>query len=134
MYEKETLLVSKEVLERISTRVKLGVVTGRPNRDALTFLKKHRIAHLFKAIVTMNDGPVKPDPGPIQLACKKLNITRAWMVGDTPDDMRSARSAGVLPIGVVAPADDPQIAASALTRAGAGRVIANISEIEELLP
>jgi histidinol-phosphate aminotransferase len=134
MCESETLLVAKEVLERIARRVKLGIVTGRPKSDALKFLKRYDIDHLFEVIVTMDDGPVKPDPGPVQLACKQLDITRAWMVGDTPDDMRSARSAGVLPIGVVAPADDPQIATSALTRAGAGRVINNISEIEELLP
>jgi HAD superfamily hydrolase (TIGR01548 family) len=134
MCESETLLVAKEVLERIARRVKLGIVTGRPKSDALKFLKRYDIEHLFEVIVTMDDGPVKPDPGPVQLACKRLDVTRAWMVGDTPDDMRSARSAGVLPIGVVAPADDPQIATSALTRAGAGRVINNVSEIEELLP
>jgi phosphoglycolate phosphatase-like HAD superfamily hydrolase len=134
MCETETLLISKELLERISKRVKLGVVTGRPRNDALKFLKKYNIEHVFETIITMDDGPAKPDPAPVLLACEKLGVTRAWMVGDTPDDMRSARSAGVLPIGVVAPADDPEIAKSALTRAGAGRVIADISLIEELLP
>ncbi len=134
MCETETLLISKEQLERLAKRVTLGVVTGRPRSDALKVLKKFKIESLFKTIVTMEDGPAKPDPSPVLLACKNLGITRAWMVGDTPDDMRSARAAGILPIGVVAPADDPDIAQSALTRAGAGRVISDVSLIEELLP
>ncbi len=134
MCETETLLVERSLLERLSTRVKLGIVTGRPRRDANAFLKKNKIAHLFGAVSTMDDGPLKPSPAPVQLALKKLGVERAWMVGDTPDDMRAARGASVLPLGVVAPADDPDVAKMALIRAGAGRILEPISAIEELLP
>jgi HAD superfamily hydrolase (TIGR01548 family) len=130
----ETLLVPKDVLERLAGRIKLGVVTGRPMRDALDFLKAQGIEHLFSVLATMEDKPPKPNPAPVRAALARLGITRAWMIGDTPDDIRAARAASVIPIGVVAPADKPEVARPALIRSGAGRVIENIAELEELLP
>lgn len=132
--ESEKLLVDKNFLKRLARKYKLGIVTGRPLKDALAFLERERIESLFQTVVTMDDGPVKPDPEPIRLALRSLRVSRAWMIGDTPDDMRSARGAGVLPLGVIAPADDPEKATPALIGAGAGMVLSDVSEIEELLP
>ena len=42
----------------------------------------------------MEDAPPKPDPQPVRLALARLGVERAWLVGDTPDDMRAARAAG----------------------------------------
>ncbi len=52
-----------------------------------------------------------------------LGVATAWMVGDTPDDLRAARGAAVLPIGVIAPGDDPEPTAASLQRAGAAIVL-----------
>ncbi len=131
---KETLLCDRELLERLAARIPLGIVTGRPMVDAREFLERTGIAHLFQALATMEDGPAKPDPAPVRAAIERLGVTRAWMVGDTPDDIRSARAAGVIPLGIVAPADDPDIAKEALIRSGAGRVLINLNELEERLP
>lgn len=130
---RETLLCDKALLEDLSRRLPLGIVTGRPRRDAEEFLKRNNIEHLFKATVTMDDGPLKPNPAPVRLALEKLGVENAWMVGDTPDDMRSARSAGAVPLGVVAPADDPDTARLALIQAGAGRVLSSLNELKERL-
>ena len=81
----------------------------------------------------MEDGPAKPDPAPVLLALEKLGVRRAWMLGDTPDDVVSARAAGVLPIGVVAPGDSEETE-SALRAAGAARVFTNIDQLEGVLP
>jgi phosphoglycolate phosphatase-like HAD superfamily hydrolase len=56
------------------------------------------------------------------------------MVGDTPDDMRSAVRAGVLPLGVVAPGDERPLAGAALRDAGAALVLDRLSDLLELLP
>ena len=82
----------------------------------------------------MNHLVSKPDPAPVRKALEKLGVERAWMVGDTVDDIKSARAAGVLPIGVIGPPDEPAAAESALAFAGAGRVISSLKELEELLP
>jgi phosphoglycolate phosphatase-like HAD superfamily hydrolase len=59
-------------------------------------------------------------------------VERSWFVGDTPDDIDAARSAGAVPIGVLAPGADPQRAARALSRAA--RILTRTVDLEELLP
>jgi len=130
--EQESLLVDREELERLGSRLKLGIVTGRPRGDAERFLEQHDIAAVFDAVVCMEDAPLKPDPAPVRLALERLSVQRAWMLGDTPDDIRAARSAGALPLGALFQpgelADD-----ESLFRAGAARVLRNISELNELM-
>ncbi|MDD5307506.1 MAG: HAD-IA family hydrolase [Deltaproteobacteria bacterium] len=129
----ETMLVEPSILRRLARRVKLGVVTGRPRSDALRSLTENNLRRVFRAVVTMDDGPLKPDPAPVRLALEKLGVTRAWMAGDTPDDVRAALGAGVIPLGVIAPSDDPAVARAALEGAGAVRVLGSLAEIEALL-
>ena len=100
----------------------------------MNFLEEHGISDLFSAVVVMEDARSKPDPEPVRVALDRLDVENAWMIGDTPDDVRAARAAGVLPVGVVAPADDPEAARHTLLTAGASWVVRRISELEELLP
>jgi histidinol-phosphate aminotransferase len=131
LYRTEKLLVSPGLLERLSQRLPLAVVTGRPRGDAERFLNENGVADRLSALVCLEDAPLKPDPRPVRLALQQLGIERAWMIGDTPDDLTAARRAGVLPLGVVAPGDgDP----GALTDAGAARVLLKLNELQELMP
>jgi len=85
----------------------------------------------------MEDGPSKPDPAPVALALERLGVDRAWMIGDTPHDVRAARGARALPLGLLPPGTDGDVADEtrrALVGAGAGRVLAGIEDLEELLP
>lgn len=130
----ERPLLDRETLERLGARRPLAIVTGRPRADAERFLAEHGVADLFAAVVTMEDAPSKPDPAPVRLALERLGAHHAWMLGDTPDDVAAARGAGVLPIGVVAPGEDPASAAAALRAAGAAAVLEATPRIEEVLP
>jgi len=112
----------------------LALVTGRPREEAGWFLERMKIADLFRAVVGMEDAALKPDPAPVRLALERLGVRRAWMVGNTPDDIRAAVGAGVVPLGVVAPGDDLTATAAALTDAGAARVLDRVADLEELLP
>lgn len=132
--EAETLLVPVEWLVSLAKRLPLGIVTGRPAADAERFLDRFGIRDLFNCCITRDDGPCKPDPFVVQEAMRRLGVSRAWMVGDTPDDIRAARAAGVLPIGVVAPQDPADVAGDVLLRAGASRVLRQLDHLEELLP
>jgi phosphoglycolate phosphatase-like HAD superfamily hydrolase len=60
-----------------------------------------------------------------------MGVTRAWMLGDTPDDLTAARAAGVVPIGVVAPGDDPDNARRRLRTAA--RILDKTTDLEEML-
>jgi len=130
----EQLLVAAGTLTRLAARLPLAVVTGRPRTDAERFLGDHGVSHLFRTVVAMEDAPVKPDPAPVRLALERLGLEHAWMVGDTPDDIRAARAAGVLPVGIVAPGDNPDLAGGALANAGAARILSAVDELLEILP
>jgi HAD superfamily hydrolase (TIGR01548 family) len=129
----ESLRFDRDTLERLSTKYSLAVVTGRPRSDARRFLEEQDIANLISTTVCMEDGPSKPDPAPVRLALEQLGAKTAWMVGDTPDDMRAARGASVLPIGLVAVGDDQLLMQSVLDAAGAARVIEEPNDLERLL-
>jgi HAD superfamily hydrolase (TIGR01548 family) len=130
----ERLMMSAERLRALGRSHRLAVVTGRPRSDALRFLDEHGLRDLFSTVVTMEDGPAKPDPFPVRAALERLGAQQAWMLGDTPDDLRAARAAGVLPVGVVAPGEDVASARSVLEAAGAARVLEHLDELEEMLP
>jgi histidinol-phosphate aminotransferase len=132
--ESEQMLVPVDVLSRLAERLPLAIVTGRPREEAEWFLDKEELTDLFPTVVCMEDGPLKPDPAPVQLARSRLAVERAWMVGDTPDDIRAATAAGVLPIGVVAPGPNPTASSAALRESGAATVLGTINDLLELLP
>jgi histidinol-phosphate aminotransferase len=130
----ERALITREWLEGLRQRYRLGIVTGRPRKDALDFLHREGLTDCFDAIVCMEDGPLKPDPAPV-ITCKALlAVTRAWMIGDTVDDVTAARDAGVVPLGVVAPDDSLERLSPELLAAGAARVLARTTDLAELLP
>ncbi len=133
LYTRERLLPARATLERLSARLPLGVVTGRPRADAERFLADAGAADLVTTVVAMEDAPGKPDPAPVRLALERLDVTRAWMVGDTPDDVRAARGAGVVPVGVIAPGDGED-AREGLLLAGAARVLDGLDGLLEVLP
>jgi HAD superfamily hydrolase (TIGR01548 family) len=126
----ETLLAPVTLLAELGRRLPMAVVTGRPRADALRFLREQGVEDLFPVVVTRDDAPLKPSPEPLHSALRQLGVERAWMIGDTPDDLRAARAAGVLPIGILAPGETDE---AGLFAAGASRVLATLSQIQEVL-
>jgi histidinol-phosphate aminotransferase len=127
----ETSMVDQATWERWASRLPLAVVTGRPRTDAIEFLERFGMADGLSVLVTREDAPLKPDPAPITLTLERLGVTRAWMLGDTPDDLAAAKAAGVVPIGVIAPGDDPDRARDRLR--AAARILDKTTELEEIL-
>ena len=124
--EREVLIPRSELLERLAARRPLAIVTGRPRAEAEWFLERAGVARLFATVVAMEDAPSKPNPAPVRLALERLGVRRAWMVGDTPDDMHAAAQAGVLPLAVAAPGDDAP--------AGGAWVLGQLTDLLEFLP
>ncbi|MGA8039984.1 MAG: aminotransferase class I/II-fold pyridoxal phosphate-dependent enzyme [Acidimicrobiia bacterium] len=128
----ESLLVEPARWRRWRSALPLAVVTGRPRSDAEEFLDRFGLLETLDALVTREDGPLKPEPAPLSKALSLLGVSRAWMIGDTIDDIVAARRAGVVPIGVIAPGDDPLETRKTLK--DAARVLDHVNELEELLP
>jgi histidinol-phosphate aminotransferase len=127
----ERPLVEPDTWRRWAKDRPLAVVTGRPRVDAEEFLGRFELLDQVSALVTREDGPLKPDPAPVREAITRLGVTRAWMIGDTRDDLTAARAAGVVPIAVVAPGDDPAKARDTLRRAA--RVLDKTTDLEGIL-
>ena len=132
LYINETLIPTIETLEYLKRKVRLGIVTGRPRKDAINFLNRFNIRDLFDVTVTLEDSEPKPSPEPIRLALRKLDVERAWLIGDTPDDIHSARKSSVLPLGIISPGENERTGII-LQRAGAGRILKSIDEIKEYM-
>ena len=85
-----------ELLEWIATHhVHTALVTRNTRGSVQTVLAKHGLS--FGALVTREDGPFKPDPRPLLLACERLGVERgdAWMVGDGQYDVEAGRAAEI---------------------------------------
>ena len=130
---KGTLLVKRSWLESLGRRYSLAVVTGRPRHDAERFVHDNGIRDLFAALVCMEDAELKPNPMPVRLALRGLGVTRAWMLGDTPDDLVAARAAGVVPVGVAPPGELLESAKTTLIEAGAACVLEKTEQLMEKL-
>lgn len=127
----EKSMLDRETIETIARRFPLAIVTGRPKADAYEFLDRFDLTDLFGAIVTREDAAMKPDPAPVRLAMERLGVKHAWMLGDTVDDIAAARGAGVLPIGVIAPSDDAELARINLSEAAT--VLESAAQLLEVL-
>ena len=108
LYKLETLIPTRETLVELRKRSKggMGIVTGRPRSDCLKFLRDMALEEFFDFSYCAEDGPKKPDPYPVQHICKQLGIQPSKgvvLVGDTPDDIRSAVAAGCSGVGVTTP-------------------------------
>jgi histidinol-phosphate aminotransferase len=109
--------------------LRMAMVTGRPRRDCDELLAREGWTARFEATVVMGECAPKPDPAPVRLALARLGVRSAWMLGDTVDDVRAARAAGVVPLGVVAPGEDVAEATERLLRAGAARVLVRPEDV-----
>ncbi|MEM7260435.1 MAG: aminotransferase class I/II-fold pyridoxal phosphate-dependent enzyme [Planctomycetota bacterium] len=133
----ERLTVDPDALASLSDRYPIAIVTGRPRTEALDFLERFEIRDRFDAVIAREDAPLKPDPAPVRLALERLGISRAWMFGDTPDDMRAAAGAGVIPVGIaLSPSLPFPLRAerrAALETAGAARVLPDAEAVLQWL-
>ncbi len=130
--QNEKWLLPKSNLSKLHGKRALGIVTGRPKAETLFVLRKFEVEDLFGVVVTMEDYPpekAKPNPYPIELALMKTGKEAVIYVGDSVDDMISAKRAGVRAIGCVPPGLPEEPLRSLLLDLGAEEVLSDIREI-----
>ena len=131
LIDTERPMVDLAILTKLSVR--RAIATGRPRLEALHALHVFGLGSAFEAVVTHDDcveagQSGKPHPWCLLEAARRLALpaeATCWYVGDTPDDMRAARAAGFVAIGV--PANDES--RGALIAAGASRLIDSVSDL-----
>ncbi|MBJ6360788.1 HAD-IA family hydrolase [Paenibacillus sp. GCM10012307] len=93
-----------EVIESLhQAGIQIGVVTTKVRMSTERSLKFLQVPDVFGAVITVEDVVhPKPHPEPVLKALERLggDPGSTLMVGDSPVDMMSAVSAGVIPVGV----------------------------------
>jgi len=131
LIHQENWLISREILRDLSQRYPLGIVTGRPHREAVWTLKKFACEEYFQTLVSHEDCPPgqgKPDPFGLKLAMSRLSEESGVYIGDTTDDRLAARALGLRFIGVV----PPKGAYPGCFKDGQDLVLDNINRIREV--
>ena len=124
-----------------SNRV-LGIVTGRPNAEAVWTVDRFGWKRHFPLIIPREkqEGREKPDPYPLlralailDAAGRKVEPEEATYVGHAVDDMRAARGAGMWAIGTVPPYLDFESHKEVLIEAGAHYVVNDPNSLADVM-
>ncbi|HXL87430.1 MAG TPA: HAD family phosphatase [Streptosporangiaceae bacterium] len=97
-----------QLVTALSATIPLAVASNSPALVVRSHLTRIGIAHLFRAIVGIDDvGAPKPAPDPYQLACARLGIAaqHCTAIEDSQEGITSAAAAGLYVIGIQAPGD-----------------------------
>ncbi len=130
----EEFCVPTELRGQIRATYATAIVTGRPRIEALRALQIAGATDTWtpERVFAHEDGPAKPAPGGILQMLQLVGVAagQAAYLGDSVDDMRAARAAGVRAIGVLPPqANWHDGLCERLVEAGAEWVFANVAEV-----
>ncbi|MHC4779038.1 MAG: aminotransferase class I/II-fold pyridoxal phosphate-dependent enzyme, partial [Planctomycetota bacterium] len=125
--ESEDLLIGVDVLERLASRYRLFLLTGRP-RDEYDPVWGGILDPLFESVVCRDDEDLPPKPAPDQLEklCVDAGLSGGAYVGNSVDDMVAARGAGLRALAVATTLDE-----ETLKEAGAELVLGSPKRILE---
>lgn len=136
LINRERWLAKIGLLERLASRFRLGIYTGRHDFEIEPTLARVGLASFFDPVITADMvSNAKPAPDGILKALEACRPGRSWYVGDTVDDAHAARAAGVPFIGVAAPGTPKREELIArFDAAGAVAIIDDVNRIERVLP
>jgi HAD superfamily phosphatase len=139
----ETPLVKETTLRTLAEDAAvMGVVTGRPQEEAEWTLRHFGWKGYFPLVVGREKQGTrrKPDPFPLTHALDILKAVgrptppdEALYVGDSVDDMKAARAAGLWAIGFVPPYLNATDHAALLREHGAHLVLPDLNEMPDLV-
>ena len=122
-----------ELLDAVSgAGLPMAIVTNKPQGAAEGCVKELLDRWEFAAVVGADAGfPLKPDPAGTLHAAAAMGVEpgRVLYLGDSGVDMRTARAAGMNPVGALWGFRDRET----LKREGAGQLVSRPSEVMDLM-
>jgi HAD superfamily phosphatase len=133
---RERWIARDGLLERLQAACRLAVLTGRPCREARLTLDRFAPRVAFSPLVGMESvARHKPHPEGLLQIVNASPGCPAWYVGDTVDDARCARAAGVPFVGIAAPSSPlRRELVDAFSAEGAAAILQDINGLEAVLP
>ena len=121
-----------EMLERLSVKYPMSVVSARDDRSTRAFLDQFGLSGYFQEIVTaITAEHTKPYPDPIFYAARRMGFPpeACLMIGDTTVDIRAGVAAGAQTVGVLCGfGEEPE-----LRRNGANLVLGDTPQLADVL-
>ena len=135
MILRERWMARDGLLERLAGRCDFAVFTGRMRWEAEYTLHRFAPSLQFAPIIGMHEVTAqKPAPEGLLKIAAASGGRKIWYIGDTVDDARSARAAGVPFIGIASP-HSPRRAelVSVLEAEKAVAVLDDINQLESVI-
>jgi len=138
----EKLMISRSFLKELNRRgIRLGVLTGRNQREASMAMKRFKISSAIDAMITTNQTPKKykkPHPyGLVKLAKRLGTRLRYLYVGDLPDDVlavkRARRKIKISSCGYLAAANQPAAMRRQLRRVGVNFICFGVNDLRRVI-
>lgn len=131
----ERILVSPQQIEKWAQRFELNLFTGRTRQEFSYSFERWPATKYFRAIITMDDAPKKPNPEGLQIILGRRDPQTALYVGDNIDDALAAREAGVSFVAIIARGESRYSERAAHFRElGALTLLPRATDLDSLLP
>ena len=132
---RERWMAHDGLFDRLAARYDLALFTGRMRWEAEVTLNRFAPSLRFDPIVGMQDvTALKPAPEGLLKIAAGAGGRNMWYIGDTVDDARCARAAGVPFIGIASPKSPRQAELTALFKTEKARaVLEDINQLESVL-
>jgi HAD superfamily phosphatase len=136
LMQREVWVAKPGALEELNKQFRFAVFTGRPKAEAEMTLRRFAPGLTFDPIIGMYEVTNhKPAPDGLLEIVKENCDCKVYYVGDTVDDARAAKAAGVPFIGVAAPANPLYIDLVFLFQAeNTFAIVDDINFLEEVFP
>jgi HAD superfamily hydrolase (TIGR01548 family) len=137
----EPVLVTEETLDYLTSRHRVGVLTGRPATEADIALSRAHLAVPENHRFTMDDWEEgKPHPRALVTLAERFDADTVAFVGDTLDDVRTAVNAAEADdsrsyrgVGVLTGGLTGETGREKFESAGASAVLDSVNDLPELL-
>jgi len=130
LIHRERWLPRNGLLDRLADKFELAIFTGRNTQEAEITLHREKLRERFLLLSSDDVEREKPAPDGLQKIAQMRPGKKLLYVGDTVDDARCARAAGVPFIGIASPQSPRRDELLQLFhREGAIQVLGEINEI-----
>jgi HAD superfamily phosphatase len=131
---RERWMARPGVLEKLNQTFRFAVFTGRPKDEAQFTLGRFAPQLVFDPLIAMGDvDHPKPAPDGLSKILAANGDSKLFYIGDTVDDARCARAAGVPFVGVAAPSNPLYLDLVFLFQEeGAWAIVDDINYLEEV--
>lgn len=135
LIQREEWIPKPGLLAELARQYSLAIFTGRLRYELEPTLRRFAPEIRFAPTITADDVTApKPAPEGLEAIQRAYPGKTLWYLGDTVDDARSARDAGVTFLGVAARGSErAEELAARLAECGASRIISDMNELGGLL-